>query len=728
MGFDRDDRDNFIKRLAEGFSGREALGWVNFGNLIKGFAILVAAFLVIGGGIYMWTEEQAKQNCEHLTFDKDKTYVDFENKQLIYKCDFCNATKKYDAKISSSVVAEPSCSSEGKITEIWTFEKSGFDQRVSYPIPKIAHTLDEIVFEKEEPTCKNYGREILYRCSVCLEYIGGESIQPLGHDLIVSGFVDSTCTETGLTNSSVCSRCNHVEYEQEIIPLKDHTYIDINHEVTYSTSGYIGKGCKVCGHPSDDVEITEAPLVSKVLSYEKDMYGEYTITGLKTEQEEIIIPDYIDGIAVSSISSQAFANNTKIKKVTIEGKLGEIQSRAFYGCSNLEEINLDKVGTIGTRAFEATGLKKLYIGSSIVEQYAFKDCKELRFVSFSDDTHYIYDYAFQNCTRLWSVKLSKKAKPEHILGNNIFQGCTSLIEFIRPFWAGFEDMFPNTQYLRNNKDSNLETLIYYEDNCYFIDNSNGTVSLLHCEKNDDNLIIPEVDKNNKPIILKENCLEGINATKLTIKNITSDINFVSLFGNKEIKVEELTIDTLDYVGYYYINGRNANGLPSLKKIIFTPRTVNFSTGGCINYCTSLKEIELPSNGKTLLKDIYSLNYSYTFRSVIINSGETIPQYFFEGFNKLENIEFKEGVKEIKAYSLFGIEGLNVILPKSIENIRPFSMYKVNFYYLGNESEWENVKKGYTSSGSVYFYSKDNPNKDGNYWCYDSEGNVKIWNS
>ena len=22
------------------------------------------------------------------------------------------------------------------------------------------------------------------------------------------------------------------------------------------------------------------------------------------------------------------------------------------------------------------------------------------------------------------------------------------------------------------------------------------------------------------------------------------------------------------------------------------------------------------------------------------------------------------------------------------------MYKVNFYYLGNESEWENVKKGY----------------------------------
>ncbi len=728
MAFDRDDRDSFIKRLAEGFSGRDALGLVSLGNLLKGLAILATLFLIVGAGIYMWSQEIAKENCEHLTCNEEKTYVDFDKKQLIFNCDFCKKNIIYDAEISTNVVAEPSCNREGKITEIWEFPHGSFNQRISIPIPKIPHTLDEIAFEYEAPTCKSYGREILYRCSVCHEYVGGESIEPLGHDLLVSGFIDSTCTETGLTNSSVCTRCNYVEYEQEIIPLKDHIYEDVHHDTTYSTSGYIGKGCKICGHPSDEVEIIEAPFVSKILSYEIDMYGDYTITGLKVEKDEIIIPAYIDGIPVSSISSQAFANNTKIKKVIIEGKLGEIQSRAFYGCTNLEEINLDKVGIIGTRAFEATGLKKLSIGSSNIEQYAFKDCKELRFVSFTDDTHYIYDYAFQNCNRLWSVKLSRKAKPDHILGNNIFQGCTSLLEMIRPFWAGFEGMFPNTQYTRNNKDSNLETLIYYEDNCYFIDNSNGTVSLLLCEKDDDNLIIPDVDKNGKTIILKENCLEGIQATKLTIKKITSDVKFVSLFGNKEIKVKELTIDTLDYVSQYYINGKNANGLQSLKKIIFTPKTINFSTGGCINYCTSLEEIELPSNGTTLLKDVYSLDYSYSFRKVVINSGEIIPQYFFEDFNKLETIIFEEGVKEIKAYSLFGVEGLNVVLPKTIENIRPFSLYKVNFYYQGNESEWENVKKGYSNSPSIYYYSKDNPNKNGNYWYYDNEGNIKLWNN
>ena len=728
MGFDRDDRDNFIKRLAEGFSARDAMGLVSLGNLLKGFAIIAVIGLLAGTGIYMWSQEIAKENCEHLTCNEEKTYVDFEKKQLIFNCDFCEKNIIYKAEVSTVVVSEPACNKEGRNTEIWEFPYASYNQRVSIPVPKTPHTLDEIIFEYQAPTCTKYGREILYRCTVCSEYVGGENIAPLGHELLVSGFVDSTCTQTGLTNSSVCTRCNHVEYEQEIIPLKDHIYEDIHHDVTYSTSGYIGKGCKECGQPSDDVEITEPPLVSKILSYEKDSFGKYTITGLKDDKEEILIPSYIDGIPVASISTQAFANNKNLKKVEIEGKLSEIQSRAFYGCSNLKEINLETVGTIGTRAFEGSGLKEVNIGSSNIEPYAFKDCTDLRFVTFTDDTHYIDDYAFQNCSRLWSVKLSRKAEPSHIIGINIFQGCTSLIELIKPNWAGFEGMFPNVKYEGDNKDTNLTSLIYYEDDCYFVDCMNGTVQLLLCEKKDDNLVIPEVNKDGVPIILAENCLEGIKATKLTIKKITSDVKFVSLFGSTEIKVEELTIDTTDWISSYYINGKNANGLPSLKKIIFTPRTVNFSTGGCINYCTSLEEIELPTNGTTLLKNVYSLDYSYTFRKVIINSGDVIPQYFFEDFKQLKTIVFKDGVKEIKAYSLYGVEGLNVVLPKSIENIRPFSIYKVNFYYEGNESEWENVSKKFDYPPTVYYYSKDNPNKAGNYWYYDSEGNIKLWNN
>ena len=182
MGFDREDRDNFFSLLFKGFSASEAGGWVNFGNLLKGFALFAVIFLVAGAGIYMVGQEIEKKNCEHLTYDEEKTYVDFETKQLIYKCDFCKKTIKYDAQINGYVLSEPSCSHEGRYTELWTFPVSGFEQRISTPIEKTPHTLDEIVTEKEEPTCKKYGRETLYRCSVCLEYVGGEQIEPLGHD------------------------------------------------------------------------------------------------------------------------------------------------------------------------------------------------------------------------------------------------------------------------------------------------------------------------------------------------------------------------------------------------------------------------------------------------------------------------------------------------------------------------------------------------------------------
>lgn len=727
MGFDREDRDNFFSLLFKGFSSSEAGGWVSFGNLLKGFALFAVIFLVAGAGIYMVGQEIEKKNCEHLTYDEEKTYVDFETKQLIYKCDFCKKTIKYDAQINGYVLSEPSCSHEGRYTELWTFPVSGFEQRISTPIEKTPHTLDEIVTEKEEPTCKKYGREILYRCSVCLEYVGGEQIEPLGHDLVVSGFVDSTCTTTGLTNSSGCSRCDYVEYEQEVIPLKEHNYVDIVHEATYSTSGYIGKGCKDCLHPSPEVEITAPPKVSEILTYEIDMYGDYTITGVKVNDEEIIIPDYIDGIDVSSINSHAFAYNSNIKKVIIEGKLAEIQAYAFQGCSNLTEINLTNVGTIGSRAFEATNLKELYICSTIIDNYAFKDCKNLRIVEFSDDTHYINDFAFQGCSNLWSVKLSNKADASHILGSRIFDGCTSLMELIKPNLADFVGLFPKVKYEINNKDSNVKTSIYYEDECYFIDANDDYVELLLCEKDDEEIIIPETNKGGKKIILAKNSLEGIIAKKLTIRSITSEVSFVDLFGLKPITIEELTIDTLDLVPTYYINGRNASGLPTLKKIIFTPRTINYSNNGCINYCTSLEEIQLPSDGTTLLQNVYSLDYGYTFKKVVINSGEEIPQYFFEKFNKLELIVINEGVKKISAYSLFGIEGINVILPKTIENIRPFSLYNVNFFYEGSEEQWEDVAKGYDNNPIIYYYSESSPNKDGNYWYYDSDGNIAVWN-
>ena len=48
-------------------------------------------------------------------------------------------------------------------------------------------------------------------CSVC-----GKSIEAPGHDMVVDKAVDPTCTETGLTEGSHCTKCDHVVAQEEV--------------------------------------------------------------------------------------------------------------------------------------------------------------------------------------------------------------------------------------------------------------------------------------------------------------------------------------------------------------------------------------------------------------------------------------------------------------------------------------------------------------------------------
>ncbi len=79
------------------------------------------------------------------------------------------------------------------------------------------YTISSITLECEthsgtEQTC--YG----YVCDACGVYFG----EALGHDIITDEAVAPTCTETGLTEGSHCTRCDDMTVVQEIIPVLDH--------------------------------------------------------------------------------------------------------------------------------------------------------------------------------------------------------------------------------------------------------------------------------------------------------------------------------------------------------------------------------------------------------------------------------------------------------------------------------------------------------------------------
>ena len=92
----------------------------------------------------------------------------------------------------------------------------------------------------------------VYRCSECNEYkleeVTFERGDPLGHDENPIPAVEATCTSTGLTEGTKCSRCGMVFTEQETIPATGHTgEWTITKEATSTEEGTKTRTCTVCG-------------------------------------------------------------------------------------------------------------------------------------------------------------------------------------------------------------------------------------------------------------------------------------------------------------------------------------------------------------------------------------------------------------------------------------------------------------------------------------------------
>ena len=516
--------------------------------------------------------------------------------------------------------------------------------------------------------------------------------------------------------------------------MKEHQYEDIVHEATYNTSGYIGQGCIVCGTPSDSVVITAPPLVDEILDYEGHMTNNtYVIKGLKKDVEELVIPESINGIDISEIKKQAFQYNTTLKKVTLPDTVRYIHAFAFDCCYNLEEINMPSaLLEIGESGFRQTNLKEVKFNSGpSLKARAFQNCQNLRIVDAGKDTTSLSDEVFKDCRNLWSIKLSSRTTYNNVRGYNIFQGCTRLIEIIRPD-GEYGSAFPyNVKYVRNNEDVNWNSFIKYEEGLgYVLNDEEGTVKLLLCEIYDDNLVLPELTKDGYKYELEAGCFYNITAKKITMRSVDPDGSFLGLYDNVACQVEEIVMDTDDYIPTNYFNGWTSSGLDNLKKITFTEKTNNFPQSGCLYYIDSLEEVVISSNGDFVFENVCYPKNSSTLKKVTITDGEKIAPYFFDNFNLLEEIIIKGEVKEIGQYAFESNKNsnyLNVTLPKSIEKIKDQNVLNWNVFYEGSEEEWSNVIVEINSSymPNIYYYS-ENEKTDGNYWHYDENGNREIW--
>lgn len=98
------------------------------------------------------------------------------------------------------------------------------------------------------PTCTEQGYTL--RSCPCGSVVKQNYVPALGHDMVTDAAVAPTCTKTGLTEGSHCSRCDDQTTVQEVIPARGHRF----------NARHI---CMVCGAEDPVVEITLKKLPTK---------------------------------------------------------------------------------------------------------------------------------------------------------------------------------------------------------------------------------------------------------------------------------------------------------------------------------------------------------------------------------------------------------------------------------------------------------------------------------
>lgn len=185
-----------------------------------------------------------------------------------------------------------------------------------------------------------------------------------------------------------------------------------------------------------------------------------TVTKCDNTVTEIVIPEEIEGVAVTGIQGYAFSGCTDLSSVYIPASIKTMQSGVFRGCLKLLRIDVDNTSTsyksidgvlytsdmelyayptgkegssytleTGTKsvwpyAFSGASIESIVLPHTVTEigQGAFNGAK-LKSVELPDSVTTVGDSVFAACKELVSVKLSQNLRR---LSYNMFNNCPNL--------------------------------------------------------------------------------------------------------------------------------------------------------------------------------------------------------------------------------------------------------------------------------------------------------------
>lgn len=163
---------------------------------------------------------------------------------------------------------------------------------------------------------------------------------------------------------------------------------------------------------------------------DKLLYTEYSdgtamLTGYDGTLTKLILPDTVNGLALTAIAPRAFENSATLTTRCCGENMTNIGYECFYQCSALETVEIGaSVTDIGYYAFEGTPWMAaqtdefVLAGDGVLLKYQGKGVA----VTIPDTVKVLSD-AFFRCDTLTEVTLGKNVE---VIGSYAFAYCTSL--------------------------------------------------------------------------------------------------------------------------------------------------------------------------------------------------------------------------------------------------------------------------------------------------------------
>ena len=420
---------------------------------------------------------------------------------------------------------------------------------------------------------------------------------------------------------------------------------------------------------TDDITLTAKwdTVVHYTLSYDNTYY---TVDGLndKTATEVEIFSEF-NSLPVISILPEAFKNCTSIKKVLVPVSITTIGADAFAGCYSIEEMVLPFAGASAdaTTASETTLFgyifgKTIYDGSNALTQ------------NYSDSASVTY-YIPKNL-RAVTINGSR-------INDYTFYGCSQL-----------------TNITFGNEITHI-----------------GKFALSNCSGLKNITIPAGVTRLNSYVF--SNCT-GIK--NIIIPDSVTEIASHALYGCTSL--EEITIpfvggskDAMHYsgvfgwiFGYTTTQQRNSVDYTGRYSIEFNTSVIgSVSNTTCQYTCRNARYTGDLGDGYLLQSYWYYIPSS--IKQVTVTGGDITVAAFYKCSN-LETIVLGSNITKIDNYAFSNCTSLNSV------------------YYEGTSDMWSTITIGsYNSpltSAARYYYSEAQPTESGNYWYYDKNKNIVVW--